>query len=251
VSKVISDYQATHDALAGRVILITGAGDGIGKAAALACARHGAILILAGRTVAKLEQVYDQVATVGHTPVIYPVDFNGASEDDYRDMADAIEREFGRLDGLLFNAGELGERTPVANQKLSSWQKVMQVNVTSQFLMCKALLPLLEKSADASIVFTTSSVGRKGRAFWGAYAVSKFATEGLCQVLADELDGSTSVRVNCLNPGATRTAMRAKAYPAEDPRVLKTPEEIMPAYLYLLGPDSKGINGQSFDAQQR
>src|SRR5690606_19088827 len=147
------------------------------------------------------------------------------------------------------NAGELGERTPIASYKLSSWERVMKVNVSAQFMLTKALLPVLEKSPQGSIIFTTSGVGRRGRAFWGAYAVSKFATEGLCQVLAEELEGTTNIRVNCINPGATRTAMRAKAYPAEDPRTLKAPNDIMGVYLYLMGADSLGVSGQSLDAQ--
>jgi len=246
----LSDYQPAADLLANRIILVTGAGDGIGKAAALTYAAYGATVILAGRTVAKLEQIYDLIEARGYSePSIYPVDLNGATEDDYRNLNESIEAQFGRLDGLLHNAGELGERTPLANYKLSSWEKVMNVNVTAQFLLTKALLPAMEKSQDGAIIFTTSSVGRKGRAFWGAYAVSKFATEGLSQVLAEELEEVSHIRVNCLNPGATRTSMRAKAYPAEDPRTLKAPEEIMPAYLFLMGGDSKGITGQSINAQ--
>lgn len=243
------DYQAATDLLADRVIMVTGAGDGIGRAAALSFADHGATVILAGRTVRKLEAVYDAIeGSGGPQPMIYPVDLAGAGEDDYAELAAAIDREFGRLDGLLHNAGVLGQRTPLSGYKPAVWQTVMQVNVTAQFLMTRALLPILEKSPDASVVFTSSGVGRKGRAFWGAYAVSKFATEGLMQVLADELE-DTAIRVNCINPGATRTLMRAAAYPAEDPRTLKTPGDIMPTYLYLMGPDSKGVTGRSFDAQ--
>ena len=246
----ISDYRPDAKLLSKRVILVTGAGDGIGKSAALAYARHGATVIIAGRTLAKLETVYDRIVEEGGAePTLYPVDLDGASEDDYQTLCSSIEEQFGRLDGLLHNAGELGDRTPIANYKKKVWDKVMNVNVTAQFLLTKALMRVLEKSPDGSILFTTSSVGRKGRAYWGAYAVSKFATEGLCQVLADELVETTNIRVNCINPGATRTAMRARAYPAEDPRTLKTGEEIMATYLYLMGPDSKGVNGQSLDAQ--
>jgi len=164
-------------------------------------------------------------------------------------MHDRLEETFGQLDGLLHNAGELGQRTPIANYKLSTWQKVMQVNVTAEFMMTQALLPLLEKSDNASLIFTTSGVGRIGKPFWGAYAVSKFATEGLAQILAHELDETSNIRVNCINPGPTRTQMRTTAYPAENPASVKTPEEIMPIYLYLMGDDSKGVNGQSLDAQ--
>ena len=245
-------YQASPNLLQGRIILITGAGDGIGKAAAISCAALGAKVILAGRTLAKLEQVFDQiVAAGGAEPVIYPVDLEGASTEDYDELALNLDQQFGRLDGLLHNAAILGQRTPLSNYRQDVWDRVMQVNVTAQFKMTQALMPVLEKSADASILFTTSSVGRQGRAFWGAYAVSKFATEGMMQTWAAELEGLGSIRVNAVNPGATRTKMRAQAFPAENPDSLKTAEDIMPAYLYLLGPDSASVNGQSIDAQIR
>lgn len=245
-------YQASPNLLQDRIILITGAGDGIGKAAAISCAALGAKVILAGRTLAKLEQVFDQiVAAGGAEPVIYPVDLEGASTEDYDELALNLDQQFGRLDGLLQNAAILGQRTPLSNYRQDVWDRVMQVNVTAQFKMTQALMPVLEKSADASILFTTSSVGRQGRAFWGAYAVSKFATEGMMQTWAAELEGLGSIRVNAVNPGATRTKMRAQAFPAENPDSLKTAEDIMPAYLYLLGPDSASVNGQSIDAQIR
>jgi len=243
-------YQAPAQLLAGKVIAVTGAGDGIGAVAAKTFAAHGATVILIGRTVPKLEKVYDDIeAAGGPQPGIYPICLDGATEKDYQDMHDRLEETFGKLDGLLHNAGELGQRTPIANYKLESWQKVMQVNVTAQFLLTKALLPLLEKADRASIVFTSSGVGRVGKPYWGAYAVSKFATEGLSQVLANELEGASNIRVNCINPGATRTRMRATAYPAENPASVAPPEEIMPTYLYLMGDDSAEVTGQSLDAQ--
>lgn len=159
-----------------------------------------------------------------------------------------IEQEFGRLDGLLNNASILGPRMPMQQIPDDKFAEVMQVNVQATFGLTRALLPLLQLSEDASVVFTSSGVGRKGRAYWGAYAVSKFATEGLMQVLADELD-ETHVRANSVNPGATRTSMRAAAYPGEHPDSNPAPEDIMPVYLYLLGPDSKGVNGQALNAQ--
>ena len=245
-------YQASPNLLQDRIILITGAGDGIGKAAAISCAALGAKVILAGRTLAKLEKVFDQIVVAGGAePVIYPVDLEGASTEDYDELALNLDQQFGRLDGLLQNAAILGQRTPLSNYRQDVWDRVMQVNVTAQFKMTQALMPVLEKSADASILFTTSSVGRQGRAFWGAYAVSKFATEGMMQTWAAELEGLGSIRVNAVNPGATRTQMRAQAFPAENPDSLKTAEDIMPAYLYLLGPDSASVNGQSIDAQIR
>jgi NAD(P)-dependent dehydrogenase (short-subunit alcohol dehydrogenase family) len=248
----IINYQASNDCLKDRIIFITGAGDGIGKAAALACAQAGATVILAGRTVAKLEQVYDQISDAGLAePNIYPINLEGAIADDYDALAVNLDQQFGRLDGLLHNAGILGQRTPLSHYRQDVWDKVLQVNLTAPFQMTQALMPVLEKSDDASVVFTSSGVGRTGRAFWGAYAVSKFAIEGMVQTWAAELDGLGSVRVNAINPGATATDMRAQAFPAEDPTRLKSAEAIMPTYLYLLGPDSKTLNGQSINAQSR
>ena len=248
----IINYQASSDCLKDRIIFITGAGDGIGKAAALACAQAGATVILAGRTVAKLEQVYDQISDAGLAePNIYPINFEGAIADDYDVLAVTLDQQFGRLDGLLHNAGILGQRTPLSHYRQDVWDKVLQVNLTAPFQMTQALMPVLEKSDDASVVFTSSGVGRTSRAFWGAYAVSKFAIEGMVQTWAAELGGLGTVRVNAINPGATATDMRAQAFPAEDPTRLKSAEAIMPTYLYLLGPDSKTINGQSINAQSR
>jgi NAD(P)-dependent dehydrogenase (short-subunit alcohol dehydrogenase family) len=248
----IITYQANSDLLRERIILVTGAGDGIGKAVALACAAVGARLILAGRTVAKLEQVYDLIAAAGQLePVIYPIDLEGATADDYDQLCVSIIDQFGHLDGLVHSAGILGQRTPLNNYRQDVWDRVLQVNVTAQFQMTQALMPALEKSNDGSVVFTSSSVGQVGRAFWGAYAVSKFAVEGMVQVWAAELEGLGSVRVNAINPGATATSMRAQAFPAENPSDLKTPDQITPAYLYLLGGHSSEVNGQSIKAQAR
>lgn len=244
------DYQAPSNLLEDRIILVTGAGDGIGREAALAFARHGATVVLLGRTIAKLEKVYDEIEALGGPqPAIFPLNLEGATLKDYHDMAETLDKEFGRLDGLLHNAGLLGRITPFEQYNPELWEQVMQVNINGPIWMTQALLPLLKSSRDASVVFTSSSVGRKGRAFWGAYAVSKFATEGFVEVLADELEHLGTIRVNSLNPGATRTRMRANAYPGEDPETLRSAAEIMPTYLWLMGPDSKGQNGQRFDAQ--
>jgi NAD(P)-dependent dehydrogenase (short-subunit alcohol dehydrogenase family) len=248
----IINYSGEPDLLKDRVILITGAGDGIGKAAAWACAQAGATVILAGRTLAKLEQLYDQIVQAGLIePLIYPVDLEGATSEDYDQLAVTLDQTFGRLDGLLHNAAILGQRTPLNNYRQDVWDRLLKVNVTAQFQITQALMPVLEKSNDASVLFTSSGVGKVGRAFWGAYAVSKFAIEGMVQTWGAELDGLGTVRVNAIDPGATRTNMRAQAFPAENPTDLKTPAEIMPAYLYLLGPDSRGVNGRSIKAQNR
>lgn len=252
IATLPENYQPAPNLLQGRIILITGAGDGIGRACALACAAAGATVILSGKTISKLEEVYDEIEQAGYPQAaIYPLHLHGAKPDDYADMFEALEEEFGRIDGLLHNAGILGQRKSIEQTTPDNWNEVLQVNLTAPFLMTRALLPLLQKSADGSIVFTSSGVGRRGRAYWGAYAVSKFGTEGLSQILADELSATTNIRVNCINPGATNTVMRRTAYPGENPAVNPLPERIMPIYLYLLGPDSKGVTGESFDAQQR
>ncbi len=250
ISQIPDDYQAAANLLADKVILVTGAGDGIGREAARCYARHGATVILLGRTAAKLEAVYDEIEGEGlPQPVIFEADMLTATAEDYASLAASIAEAFGRLDGLLHNASLLGERSPIAHYKPQVWQEVMQVNVNAQVLLTQALLPQLEAAAHGSIIFTSSGVGRQGRAHWGAYAVSKFATEGLVQVLADELENISRVRVNCLNPGATRTRMRAAAYPGEDPGSLQTAADIMPSYLYLMGADSLGVTGRTFNAQ--
>ncbi len=243
-------YQPRADLLKDRIILITGAGGGIGRTLALACAQHGATVVLLGRRQKQLEEVYDQiVAAGGPTPAIVPMNLTNISPDDVAGLANTLAAEFGRLDGLLNNASILGDRSPIESYRPHLWLEVMQTNVNAGFLLTQGLLPLLRKSADASVLFTSSGVGRQGRAYWGAYAVSKFATEGLVQVLADELDNTTAIRVNAINPGATRTKMRAAAYPSEDVSKVTPPEALVPAYLWLLGPDSKGVTGQSIDAQ--
>lgn len=244
------NYSARNDLLQDRIILVTGAGDGIGRAAAKSFAAHGATVVLLGRTLEKLEAVYDEIEAAGHPqPAIVPMNLDTATEHDYIEVSNKLYDEFGRLDGVLHNAGLLGMRTPLENYDPITWEQVMRVNVHAPFLMTQSLLPLMQHSTDASVVFTSSGVGRKGRAYWGAYAVSKFATEGMMEVLADELENQPNIRINAINPGATRTNMRAYAYPAEDPSNNPTPEEIMPVYLYLMGPDSQSTNGQSIDAQ--
>lgn len=244
------DYRATPDLLQGRVILVTGAGDGIGRACALSCAAHGATVVLLGRTLSKLEAVYDEIEAAGHPqPAICPLNLEAAVDKDYDELADQLFDTFGKLDGLVHNAALLGPRTLMDHVRTEDWQQLMQVNVNAPFALTKAMMPLLRAAPDASVVFVSSSVGRKGRAYWGPYAVSKFAVEGLMQVLADEQDGTSEIRVNSVNPGATRTAMRKAAYPAEEPEKNPEPAEIMPAFLYLLGPDSKGVNGQALDAR--
>ena len=244
-------YQVVSQALEGKVILVTGAGDGLGRQAAFTYAQEGATVILLGRTLSKLEKTYDEIEHSGaKQAAIIPLDMQGATSQDYRDMAQTIETQFGRLDGVLHNAGLLGVLGPFEQIEEKSYDEVMQVNVKAPFLMTQALIPLLLKSEDARIIFTSSTVGHSGRAYWGTYAISKFATEGMMQVLADELS-NTTIKVNAINPGATRTQMRANAFPAENANTLKTPKEIMPLYVYLMSEEGKNITGQCIDAQPK
>lgn len=244
-----SAYQPRPDLLKDRIILITGAGDGIGRAAAISYALHGATVVLHGRTLNKLEVIYDEIESLGAPqPAILPLQLSTATEHEYEFLFDTLEKQFGRLDGILHNAGILGERTELAHYPVDVWDDVMAVNLRAPFMLTQALLPLLAKSDDASVVFASSGVGREARERWGAYSVSKIAIEAVSQIFAKERT-LANVRFNCINPGATRTAMRAKAYPNEDPKTLPTPESILPAYLYLMGNDSRHLNGASIDAQ--
>ncbi|KAF7773730.1 hypothetical protein PCIT_a0044 [Pseudoalteromonas citrea] len=245
------DYKAAANALENKTILITGAGDGIGRVAALTYAKHGATVILLGKTTQKLECVYDEIVNLGYPkPAIVPLDMRGATKQNYRDLAATIEQQFGKLDGLLNNASILGSLGPLEHFCVSTFENIMKVNVTAQAMITKYMFPLLRKSPSASVVFTSSGVGRQGREFWGPYAISKFATEGMMQTWAAEV-GKTNIRINCINPGATRTSMRASAFPGEDKNTLKTAEELMPTYLYLMSESSKEVNGQSIDAQPK
>ncbi len=244
-------FSADKSLLANKTILVTGANTGIGKAAAIAYGQHGANVILLGRNTESLESCYDEMTRAGcPEPAIYTLDLLSTEEQHYFDLRDAIGKEFGKLDGLLHNASLLSDRKPIAQQNWQQWQDVMQVNVNSAFLLCKTLMPLFEEAETASILLTSSSVGRKGRAFWGSYAVSKFATEGLMQVMADELENTSNIRVNSINPGATNTAMRRAAYPGEAPDNNPTAEQIMPLYLFLMSDESKALTGTISDAQK-
>ena len=247
----MQDSQAPSDLLQDRIILVTGAGSGLGQAAAMSFAAHGATVILLGRHLNKLEATYDAIEAAGHPqPAIIPLNLESATEQDYYNLGETIYNEFGRLDGLLHNAAQLVLLSRIDDYALETWNKVMQINLTAPFILTQACLPLLRRSEDASILFTSDRVGRQGKAYWGAYGVSKCGLEGLMQILADELEDS-QIRVNSIDPGPVRTSLRSLAYPGEDPYSLPLPDDLMDSYLYLMGPDSIGTSGQALTVQQK
>jgi NAD(P)-dependent dehydrogenase (short-subunit alcohol dehydrogenase family) len=236
--------------LQGRVIAITGATGGIGQALALACVREGAEVVLLGRSEKKLQTVHDQCeALVPGRALMAQLDLEKALAQDYDRIADALLQRHGRLDGLVHCAALLGSLTPIEQYEVPTWCRVLHVNLTAAFALTQVMLPALRNSQDASVIFTSSGVGRRGKAFWGAYAVSKFALEGLSQVLADELESNSHIRVNTVNPGRARTVMRRQAYPSEQISSLPLPETLLGPYLQLLGPRGAGITGKALDSQ--
>lgn len=246
----VKTYDSPKDNLRDRVVLVTGASNGIGKALAVRAAELGAQVILHGRNPAKLEAVHDEIIRGDSQcrPSIAVMDLAKAGSEEYVSLAESIEREFGRLDGLVHNAAILGQRLSIEQYDASEWQRVLHVNLTAPFALTQVLLPLLRSSQDPSIVLTSSGVGREGRPYWGAYSVSKFGIEALTQILAAE-NKHVPIRVNCVNPGPTRTELRLQAYPAEEKSASKPPAEVLAPYLFLLGPDSRNVTGMSLDSQ--
>jgi len=249
-SSIPTGYKPSKSLLKDRVILVTGAGDGIGKAAAKIYARHGANIVLTGRTSHKLESVYDEIVAEGHLePAIFPLDLAVASHDDILGLAGGIAQEFGRLDGLLNNAAELGSLTPVDHYPADLMQRILAVNLQAPFMLTQACLPLLRQAVDSAILFSTTDAYEKSGAYWGAYGISKQALDAFMFILADELENNTPIRVNAIDPGPIRTRLRHLAYPAEDLSKLKLPEDVASSYLYMMGPDSKKLHGQIIQAQ--
>jgi NAD(P)-dependent dehydrogenase (short-subunit alcohol dehydrogenase family) len=246
--QIPDNWQPPDNSLEGRVILVTGAGSGIGAAVSRACARHGATVILLDKIVRSVEQVYDSIeAEGGVQPAIYPMNLEGAAEKDYMDLASTLEQEFGRLDGLLHNAAMLGALVPLAHFEAELWYKILQTNLNAPYLLTRSCLSLLMKSDDASVVFNSDKVGRKGKAYWGAYGVAKAAMENFMQVLADEMETNTSVRANSIDPGPVATSLRSLAYPGENPEPLAKPDDVVLPFLYLLGNASRGTTGLQFE----
>ena len=246
-----TDFIPDAALLKGRVILITGAGSGLGRALAIGCARAGAGVILSGRNSAKLDQVYDEIESLGGAaqPAIATLDLAAATAVEYDALARTIDTEFGKLDGLVHAAALLGDRTPLEQYDVPLWCKVLHVNLTAPFILTQVMLPALRKSPDASVIFVSSGVVKQARPFWGAYAVSKAGLESVRAMWFEELEGEANIRFNSVNPGRMRTAMRAAAYPAEDPNTLPSAESVIGPFLYLLSERGRGIDGQFIDAQ--
>lgn len=248
----IRSFVPSSNCLDGKTILVTGAGDGIGRVAALTYARYGATVLLLGRTSSKLEYVYDEIESLGgKQPAMLPMNLEGATYAEMQQLEGLINKEVGQLDGVLHNAGVLGQLTPLEMCDVDTFAQVMKVNFTATFMLTQALLPLLKDADHGSVVFTSSTVGTHPRAFWGAYALSKQAVEGMSDIFTQETQNTTNLRFNCVNPGGTRTNMRAHAYPGENPMSLKTPEDIMAGYVCLMSDESIGVRGQVIELQPK
>ncbi|HEC59717.1 hypothetical protein LCGC14_1367920 [marine sediment metagenome] len=241
-------YTASPDLLKEHVILITGAGSGIGSAVAQAYARHGATVILLDKKISALEHVYDDIVAAGFaTPALYPLDLKGANIADYDDLADSIRENFGHLDGLVHCAASLGQIAPVQHQDPVVWLETLQINLTAPYLLTRACLVLMQQQQHASIIFTSDI--HKDKAYWSGYGIAKAGIESLSKQLADELENEGKVRVNSIDPGKVKTPLHSRAFPGIDPTNLPTPEDVVSSYLYLMGKDSFSINGQLIQAQ--
>ena len=239
-----SGYQIKEGELKGKVILVTGANRGFGLAMPMDLSKAGATVIMMGRDLGSLEYAYDAVIDKGfQEPILYPLDIEGATPENYQSLQDDIFNQFEKLDGLIHNAAILGTMMPVDQYDIKLWYSTLQINLNGPFMMTQFLIPLLNKSDDARILFLSAEQGREAKAYWGAYGVSKFAVEGFSKTLSEELE-KTNIRVNTLDPGVMRTEMRRAAYPAEDTTKNPLPESKSPAIVYLMLPVSSKYNGK-------
>ena len=237
-------------ALKDQVILITGAGGGLGGTAALALAKQGAHVVLLDNKIPKLEAIYDRIKAAGGTePAMYPFDLAGANENQYQELADTIEQKYGSLQGLLHSAVEFSGFSPIAVHKTKDWGHTLNVNLNGPFMLTRVLLPVMQKSETAALVFTSDSATRSGTAYSGAYGISKIAVEGLARILAEELQAFNKIRVNTLVPGPVDSPLRYRAYPAEDKTKLPEMATLESVYAYLFGTGSLGVTGQTIDAR--
>ena len=232
--------------LQGKVALVTGGSRGIGKAIALAYAREGAKLFICARRATELRKTAKEIRSVGGVVRWCAADLSKVRE--VKRLVRQVVRDYGAIHVLVNNASILGPREPIVRYPLSSWEEVVKVNLTALFLVTREVLKIMIPQKEGSIINLSSGVGRVGKARWGAYAASKFGVEGFTQVLADEVK-EWNIRVNAVNPGGTRTEMRAQAYPDEDPLTLPVPEDITGVFLYLAGAESREVTGKTFDAR--
>jgi len=247
----MKDYSAPLDLLAGRVILVTGASSGLGRAASLAFARHGATVALLARDEAKLDAVYEEIlAAGGAEPAMFPYDLAIADDRSLETLAGTLAHHLKRLDGVLHSAHQFFNLTPLTLQTLEQWQALMRVNLIAPFALTRACMPLLKQAPDASVVFTGETHGHHPAAFWGGYAVAKSGLETLTRIWADEIRPEDNLRINTLIPGQVATSLRARTHPGLAPETLPTPEDIMPWYLYLMGADSQTVRGQIIECQR-
>ena len=240
----LKNYVPRADLLKERVVLVTGASRGIGRVAALAFAAHGATVVLHGRDVAALEIVYDEIEAAGYPqPAAVPLDFDRATTRDYDALAYAIESQLGRLDGILHNASHVEKLSPLEQQSAEEWNRMLRVNLVAPFALTQACVRLLKPSADASVIFTLESHGHAPAAFWGGYAVAKAGVEALMKIQAAEWHDAINLRANAIIPGPVASPSRAKTHPGEVAASQRQPADLMPAYLYLMGPDSREVSG--------
>lgn len=238
------DHIFKDGELKGKVILVTGANRGFGLAITMSLSKAGATVIMLGRDLGSLEYAYDAVVDAGYNePILYPLDLEGATPENYQELQDNILDKFEKLDGLIHNAAILGAQMPIEQYDIKLWYSTLQINLSAPFMLTQFLIPLLLKSEDARILFLSSSVGREAKAYWGAYSVSKFGIEGFAKTLSEELE-KTNISVNTINPGKLRTEMRRTAYPAEDSSTVSMPEEKSAAIVYLLSSLSPKMNGE-------
>ncbi|MDP2253129.1 MAG: SDR family NAD(P)-dependent oxidoreductase [Thiobacillus sp.] len=246
----MKNYSPRPDLLAGRVILVTGASSGLGRAASLAFARHGATVALLARNEARLEAVYDEILTAGGPePAMFPYDLASADDRSLETLAGAIAQHLKRLDGVLHSAHQFYSLTPLELQTLEQWQALMRVNLIAPFALTRACLPLLKQATDASVVFTGETHGHQPSAYWGGYAVAKSGLETLTRIWTDELGSSANPRINTLIPGQAATTLRSRTHPGLAPETVPSVDELMPWYLYLMGADSRAVRGQIVECQ--
>ena len=242
--KLPVNYKVKEGELEGKVVLVTGANRGFGLAITMDLAKAGATVIMLGRDLGSLEYAYDEVVDAGYKePILYPLDLEGATPENYQELQDNILDKFKKLDGLIHNAAILGTQMPIDQYDIKLWYSTLQINLSAPFMLTQFLIPALMKSNDARILFLSSTVGRKARAYWGAYSVSKFGIEGFAKTLSEELE-KTQITVNTINPGKIRTEMRRTAYPAEDASTVPRPEEKSSVIVYLLSNEGSKINGE-------